>query len=338
MTLRDQVLTAVRGGSTDRVPFTCYEGLMPEGGRDIENLALVTSASTVRVETPEVEITSRELSPGIRESTMSTPWGTLTQIAHTETGYGSAWIREHWVKTPQDYAVLEKVVRSSVITPDPAPFRATCERLGDRGVVLAWMNRTPFQRLWIEYVGMEHLALHLVDCPGAVEGVLDAMLEQSRQILRLTAASEAELVWCPDNVTGEMTGPPLFRKYLLPYYREVCDVLLPAGKTPCTHMDGMLRQIADVIAETDLPVMEAFTPPPDGNFSVREARERWPGKTLWLNFPSSVHLSPPDEIARVTESLVQEAGECRGFLMGITENIPASVGTRSLQAIARVLQ
>jgi hypothetical protein len=134
-----------------------------------------------------------------------------------------------------------------------------------------------------------------------------------------------------------MTGPPLFRKYQSPYYGAICDILLPAGKLPCCHMDGMLRQIADAIAETPLPVMEAFTPPPDGNLSVREARERWPQKALWLNFPSSVHMREPLEVERVTRELVSEAGDGSGLLVGITENMPAAVGCRSLQAIGRAL-
>jgi len=338
MTLREQLMTVLRGGKADRVPFTCYKGLLPPGGEVIENLTLVASAPAFGTVGPEgVETTSEEVSPGVRETTMRTPWGTLTHLAHTETGYGSAWTKEYWVKTEGDYAVLEQLIRNTQVVPSPGAVAAAQADLGDRGVILAWMNRAPFQRLWIEYVGMENLALHLMDFPAAVEGVIEAMLDQARDIIRVTAASEAELIWVPDNITGEMTGPAFFRKYQLPYYREVCDKLLPAGKLPCCHMDGMLRQIADVIAETDLPVMEAFTPPPDGNLSVREARERWPEKVLWLNFPSSVHLREPDAVAQVTEELVAEAGDCRGFAVGVTENIPASVGARSLEAIGRVI-
>jgi hypothetical protein len=337
MSLRDEVLRALHGHKTDRVLFTCYKGLLPAGAESIDAMALVASAPGFRAETPEVSYSSRDLGPGVRETTMHTPWGELTKIAHTETGYGSSWTREHWVKSPEDYAILEKVVRHTQIVIDPEPLRELLAEFGDRGVALAWMNRTPFQRLWIEYTGMERLACDLVDYPQAVEAVLEAFFDQSREVLRVTAQCPAQLVWVPDNITGEMTGPPIFRKYLLPYYREVCDVLLPAGKLPCCHMDGMLRQIADCIAQTDLPVIEAFTPPPDGNFPVREARERWPGKSLWLNFPSSVHLCSTEEITRVTRDLVEQAGGTAGFVIGVTENIPASVGSRSLEAIAAAL-
>ena len=63
MTLRDQLLTVLHGGKADRVPFTCYEGLVPEGGWEIENLtvdgavdpSVVRSRSTV-CSTPETRM------------------------------------------------------------------------------------------------------------------------------------------------------------------------------------------------------------------------------------------------------------------------------------------
>ena len=184
---------------------------------------------------------------------------------------------------------------------------------------------------------MERLAYDLADAPQAVEGLLDAFMEQSEAAFEIAARSEAELVWFPDNITGEMAGPPWFRRYLTPYYERGCQVLLAAGKTPCTHMDGRLGKVAECVAETPLPVIEAFTPPPDGDLSVAQARRAWRGKTLWLNFPSSVHLAPPEKVKEVTRRLVEEAGEGQGFLVGITENLPASVGARSLRAIAEAL-
>lgn len=337
MALRARTLAALRGEATDEVPFTCYQGLMPDGAEAIESLCLVTSAPVATVSTPGVTITSEEIGPGLLRQRMETPWGALTREVATESGYGSTWTRQHWVQRPGDYAILERVIRAAEIAPAPEIYAQARERMGERGVVLASVGRTPLQRLWIEYSGIERVSYDLADCPEAVEGVLDAMLEQSRRLLAIAAESEAELIWLPDNITGEVTGPALFERYLAPYYREACDLLLPAGKLPCCHMDGMLGPIRDHIAATPLPVMEAFTPPPDGNLSVADAAAAWSDKALWLNFPSSVHLCPSEEIMRVTRELVAQANGRPGFLIGITENIPKSVGARSLEAIAQAL-
>ncbi|MGC9318072.1 MAG: uroporphyrinogen decarboxylase family protein [Armatimonadota bacterium] len=337
MTLRERTLAAVRGERTDVVPFTCYQGLLPQGAEDIENLCLVTSARVADVETPGVTISGERIAPTRSRQRMDTPWGVLTRELETEAGYGSSWIREHWIKRPEDYAIIERVIRGAEIAPSREPYRHARASLGDRGVILGWTARAPLQRLWIEYTGIERLAYDLADRPAVVERVLDAMLGQSRRIMQIAAEAEAELIWLPDNITGEVAGPRLFEAYLLPYYREMCEILLPAGKIPCCHMDGMLGAITDSVGRSPLPVIEAFTPPPDGNLSVAEAAGAWPGKSLWLNFPSSVHLCDPGEIVRTTQSLVREAGDRGGFLIGVTENIPESVGARSLQAIAQAL-
>ncbi len=337
MTLRENALAALRGEPVEHIPFTCYKGLMPEGAEAIPNLCTVMTASVATLSTPGVSTSSEEIAPGRRRERMETPWGALTRIREVETGYGSGWTREHWIKRPEDYAILERVLREATITPYPDGHRNAREAVGDRGIVLVSIMRAPFQRLWIEYTGIERLCYDLADCPAAVEGVLDAMLEQSRRLARIAAASDAQLIWLPDNITGEITGCGLFERLLAPYYRMVCDALLPAGKTPCSHMDGFLGQISSAIDATDVAVIEAFTPPPDGNLSVAEAFAAWPEKRLSLNFPSSVHLSAPAEIKRVTRELVAQADGRPGFVMGITENIPASVGSRSLEAIGEAL-
>jgi hypothetical protein len=103
-------------------------------------------------------------------------------------------------------------------------------------------------------------------------------------------------------------------------------------------MDGTLRSLATEIGTAECHIIEAMTPPPMGDFSVREARAAWPGKALWLNFTSSIHIEPPDAIADHTRNLLAEAGTIRGFGIGVTEDAPVEALERSLRVIARVLQ
>lgn len=337
MTLRENVLAALRGEPTAQVPFTCYAGLAPEGAEEIPNLCMIATAQGVRQDTPGVSISGRETAPGRREERMETPWGTLTREVEVEEGYGSSWTRSHWISHPDDYAIIEQVIRNGELTPLPEAYIDARARFGDRGVVFVWSPRAPFQRTWIEYTGIERLSYDLIDCPEVVETLFDAMLEQSRRVARFNAESDAEIIWLPDNITGEIAGGTQFERYLAPYYREMCEILLPADKIVACHMDGMLRQIKDCVAATPLPVIEAVNPPPDGNLSLEDAFEAWPGKTLSLNFPSSLHLCETDEITRVTGDLVERADGRAGFVIGVAENMPAGVGTRTLAAIGRAL-
>jgi hypothetical protein len=94
---------------------------------------------------------------------------------------------------------------------------------------------------------------------------------------------------------------------------------------------------ADVVAGSALDYIEAFTPAPDTDLSLAEARAAWPDKVLWINFPSSAHLAPLPAIEEKTRQLLREAGDGRGFLMGITEDVPEERWRGNFLAISRVL-
>jgi len=93
-----------------------------------------------------------------------------------------------------------------------------------------------------------------------------------------------------------------------------------------------------VVRESHLDFVEAFTPPPDCNVSVAEARAAWPEKRLWTNFPSSVHLQSEETIREATLEIVKQAGDRKGFLMGVTEDVPAEHIERSVTVILNTLR
>jgi hypothetical protein len=51
---------------------------------------------------------------------------------------------------------------------------------------------------------------------------------------------------------------------------------------------------------------EAFTPAPDTDMSVADAHAAWPGKVLWINYPSSLHIASAARIREETRRLVRE--------------------------------
>ena len=48
----------------------------------------------------------------------------------------------------------------------------------------------------------------------------------------------------------------------------------------------------------------------------------WPGKVLFINFPSAVHLEEPSVIEATTAQILKEAAPGDRFIIGITENVP----------------
>ena len=343
MSRRDRIIRALEGEAVDPVPLTVYASLLPRGRleRELRQLGygLVAHTPVYTVVTPDVDVVERqEIVSGevLTRRSLTTPVGTITELRRTEPGYGSSWAVEHYVKSLDDYRVLEYVLRSGVILAGDSAFLQAERDFGEDGIVNTRVPRTPFQRLWIEYTGLERLLLDLADAPDVVQGVLRAMLDRDRELWQVVAASPARYVWCPDNVTAFAISPRLFADWFVPYYVELCDVMHAAGKKVYVHMDGALAPIAEQIAALPIDIVEAFTPAPTGDLSVAAARRLWPGKVLWLNYPSSVHVESTGSIVETTRTLLAEGGQ-QGFLIGVTENVPDADCERSLKAIASVV-
>jgi hypothetical protein len=128
------------------------------------------------------------------------------------------------------------------------------------------------------------------------------------------------------------------RDYVAPCWNAFADRLHERGKKLGDHLDANNLLIMDVVRDSHLDFVEAFTPPPDCNVPVGHARAAWPGKRLWINFPSSVHLQSEETIREATVEIVHQAGDRKGFLMGVTEDVPEEHIERSVTVILDTLR
>ena len=123
------------------------------------------------------------------------------------------------------------------------------------------------------------------------------------------------------------------QKYYVPNYQEAAEEMHRHGKLIGVHFDANCRLFADDIAKMNLDYVEAFTPSPDTDMTLREAREAWPDKVIWINYPSSVHLRSEEEVEEITVELCEAADPGNGFIIGITEDLPANREDGNYRAI-----
>lgn len=340
MTIKERIYTALRGQMPDRVPWTIYRGLLPENetSRKLRSLGLglVLNHGCYTANTPNVQVEDKQEGE-YHVRTYHTPSGNLSQKTRTEPGYGSSWTKEHLIKKPSDYEILKFIIEDAVYEPNYQSFIEATSNVGEDGIVMTSVKRMPFQRLWIQFAGIERLSIDLHENRSAVESVLETMMEKDREIWDIVADSPAEFVWCPDNITGVVTGPELFERYHAPYYREVADVMHSKDKRVVVHMDGMMKSLVEPVSKLNIDVIEAFTPPPDGDLSLASARSAWKDRVIWINFPSSVHIAKPQQIQGTTKRLLSQAVPGDRFLVGVTENIPSTAWEQSLSVITETI-
>jgi len=346
MTIRERILAALTWGQPDRVPLTVYDSLLPRGTTERRlreaGVGLVTRPPAHRVEHREVEIVTREYFENGRKlmrRSIGTPVGEVWQTIEPDPGYGTSnWIHEHFIRKPEDYAVMDFYLRDAVYRDNYSSIREARRRVGDDGIVIVRVGKSPLQEMLYQMLGYERFAIDYRENRDLLDSLYATMVRRYQELYELAANAPVEILLLADNITADVVGVDRFRTYLMPEYAKLKARLAGTGKLLAVHMDGRLRGLVGQIASADCDIVEALTPPPMGNVSIREARAAWGGKALWINFTSSVHLEPAAVVEAHTRQFLSEIGSKSGFAISVTEDAPAEALERSLGVIAGVLR
>jgi hypothetical protein len=272
---------------------------------------------------------------GARQMTRTlyeTPVGNLTTL--TEAAGFTSWRHERMFKSPDDYKALLYLIQDEVYEPTYASFAEAEEDFGHDAIFRAGFGLEPLQSLISGMVfDTQTFCLEWMDRRDEVLRLYRATVENRRKVYPIVARSPALHANYGGNVVPEIIGLETFERYYVPHYRESAEVMHKHGKLIGCHLDANCSLFAEAIAGSDLDYIEAFTPAPDTDMTLGEAREAWPDKVLWLNFPSSLHLGTDEQVELATVDLLDEVATVDGLIMGITEDIPVHRWQGSCRAI-----
>lgn len=298
-------------------------------------LCIVNRRSVLKRHYPNVRIRQEmrwEAGSQMTRIYYETPVGMLTTLSET-TGFTS-WYHERMFKTPDDYQSLLFLIKDEVCEPDYEAFAGAEKDFGGDAIFRAGFGLEPLQALISGiYMDMAVFCIEWMERRDEILKLYDALVENRRRLYSLVAESPASHANYGGNVVPEIIGLDTFNTYYVPHYDEAAEIMHRHGKLIGCHFDANCKTLAGAIARTDLDYIEAFTPSPNSDMTLAEARKAWPDKVLWLNFPSSVHLRPDDEVERVTVELLSELDTVDGLIMGVTENMPADRWRNSCRSI-----
>ena len=262
-------------------------------------------------EVKEVELTSRYFYRNgtlYEQRTYHTPIGDLTAEIGKSAGAGSEHIAGYYIRQPEDYRVMERIVRNTILSPNIGLFRRTAHELGEDGVVMGRMDRTPYQKLLIELAGAERFLIDLFDQNEAIEELLETMGRRYREQVDMAMDSDADIIWIPDNVTVDMTPPDNYEKYHMPHYQYCVKCARQAGKLVVAHYDGKIRTLSKYINEIGFNAIESVSDPMiSGDMTFGEAVAAFPGKVILPNFPSNLSQATKEAIQDYIGNLKEQA-------------------------------
>ncbi len=339
---RERVEAVLHGAAVDHVPFTVYECMIPQCRverqlRD-EGLCIVNrryagyETATPNCRTESHTYTDPDTGKTLVRSVTHTPVGDLTSVS--EPAGFTSWRHELPFKGPEDYAKLIFVAKDTTFRPAYDMVLRAREWLGEDVHLRGGMpGYSPLQAIIYSYLGVETFAQEWAERRDEVLRLYEALHECSRRCYRIVAESPHEVIQYGGNVSPEIVGRQRFADYILPHYEELAEELHRRGKMLLVHLDANCGLLADLIGGSGIDIIEAFTPAPDTDMTLAEARQAWPDKVLWINFPSSVHLADEATIWQTTRNLVEAGGH--PLLIGITEDVPEDRWQQSFLAISR---
>lgn len=324
MTTRERVCAALDGKAPDITPLSIFSWFIDDHTSDRwrrlieQGLAPTVQCSTVRIIEHGVEDSTQERAEGgirYRIHTRKTPVGSVQEV------FMGTWQREWFVKTPQDYKIMQWISEHTEIAPTNEEYQRAEEYVGDDGVVTIAPPRTPAMRINLEMAGTEQFCIDLGLEGTELFDLYEAEMSNFREITRLVAAGPCRYVDWDENLTARMLGPKWFERLLMPAYQEGAAMLEAAGKRVMCHYDGALSAVAEQIAKSPLHIIESLTEPPEGDMMYDQCRAIWPDKCFWGNINMGLFNLPPEELKEAVKAKRHRAGK-RGFAFEISEDLP----------------
>jgi len=273
--------------------------------------------------------------------TWRNPAGTLTEEQTYLPDTFSWAITKHLVTGAEDIPAFLWHIEHTEVTPD---YTATLRRrdlVGDIGIVLSYLPRSPFMDLVTGASGLETLVFLLVDYPDETGELLASMAKLSDEAADIALRSPAECLMIPENLSSEMIGEKLYLEWLRPYEARWVERIRAAGKHSFIHMDGTLRGLLRQVAATGFDVLEALTPVPSGDMTWQEIAAAMPeGTVAWGGLPGIVFTPLVSEAqferhVRETLEVMTARPRC---VLGVADQVPPNGTRERVRRVAELVE
>jgi len=324
MNFLERITAVLHHQVPDKVPFAPYDNLIPRGDFDREmrnrGMGLCLRRSEIWSECPNVR-TENVTQGDLITTTYHTPVGSVSvsRQAHLGRIDDSGSVQVEWmIKGIDDYEPVIYMVENTEFHSSYGTYLYNARDVGTDGIVRGSGLRPPYDTIE-RYFGLFNWAFEQSDHPDHFARLLEALEEQEVRRFSLILDSPAEFI-----AFGSLSGfysPEHYAQHTLPFYQKYVPLLEEKAKICALHAhNSNLRAFADLIAQTGVQVVEAYTPPPISDLPIDEARAAWGDETvIWVNFPETIFWSGADETKAYTLDLLESDPRPDRLVIGMTE-------------------
>lgn len=267
-----------------------------------------------------------------------TPLGDLREVLRYTHAELTPYHLEYRVKTPEDLRVLEYILEDSWYEFDRESYEREVEHWGERGVPQFYYRRAPLQQLIIDDMGFEEVVYALKDCPERIEHYLEVATRADDRMYEVLLSSPVPILNLGENIDGNLNPPPLFRRYLLPYYQMRSAQIKAAGKYCHVHADGSLKPLLPYLREGGWDGIEAATPTPQGDVELEEIKEAIGDLVMLDGIPALFFLPhyPEEQLLECFHKVVQLFYP--RLILGIADELPPGGEIERVRLISQLVK
>lgn len=257
---------------------------------------------------------------------IETPKGTLRECWTWIVDSFTEGPTEHLIKSIEDLQAYEYVHANTRYVPDYEYAYQRMEQVGDMGLLLAYLPKSPLMQMVALDVGIMTVIDLFMQDREALTQTVRVVRESHDRAANISLQSPAEILMIPENLSAEVVGPFLFEDYMRPYQQEWALKIKDAGKFSTIHMDGTLKGLLREETSIGLTFIEAMTPAPVGDLAVKEWADFTEDKStiFWGGIPGGYFtpmISDEEFDEFVIEVLSTMTSEPR-YVLGVADQVP----------------
>ena len=211
--------------------------------------------------------------------------------------------------------------------------RLICDTVGDGAFVLAEADQGPFS-LATQIVGIEELLVALME-PSKEELVRRLLEYTTQQVItygRALIDAGAHMTGMGDSIAGpDVCSPDLYRRFALPYERQVVETLAAEGTRIGLHICGDATRIIGDMVATGSPLLAV-----DYKVDLGAAKEATRGRTTLIGTvdPSGVMtLGTANDVRAAARRDLQYLSDGGGFILSPGCALPYTTPDENIGAL-----
>ena len=248
--------------------------------------------------------------------------------------------KKHFVQTIDDLRVMRFVFENTRYRENYDAYLSFDRLWGEDGIgfAMAVASMAPTQKLLSRWAGIEPTVNLFTDYPEEYEKMVFAIEHSQHELVEILAASPAEVVILPENLSSDVTGEYLFKRFNMPYYARIVKRLHAAGKKVAIHIDGRLKPCLGLLSQCGFDIAEAVTPVPFGDLAVDELR-KYAGNdiVIWGGLPGGIFSGNysdtyfEDYVLNVMKNVDDK------FVIGVADQVPPDAVPRRIRRVRELV-